>query len=433
MTKRSSKDAAYVIWLGTLGMDRVDFLGGGGAFLLTPFLVIGSLIVVWELASATSKRAESAGSGPGLIIFLGLAMCGTATLSLLLTNQATANLPRLGLLFFQIGSSAFLCRRLLARPHPSVTLYRGARLGLVLSAISSLLQLQTWFAVGPEISKRYGFFESMSLGYGTFAPRLSGVSIDPNRGTLSLALYAGLLVMTAGVTKSSVRGTQWLVTVSLLLAIASFSRTGVLAWLVTVLWLIRRTPQGVVSLRRVILPVVVIWTATWLALSTYGTRPITWGPLLEERGNFASGSSGGVHQELVTRALDVVNQSFHNLIIGVGFGNSSVGLGDIFNGSQYGNFHSTYLGALVGMGLLGLTVVVALTVLSVVRGRDALPLAVALLLFNIGYETTLEPTAWFILTFCSLGALATSRSKPGEGQPVVVLAPAHRGLVPASR
>jgi hypothetical protein len=409
-------DRMYVIWLATLGLDRVDFSRGHAPFLVTPFILVSLILLALEGVSMWSRDASQPRRYDKTLNLAFMALVGPAAVYQLLTPDSAINTSRLLLFCFQIGASVVLVGRVLARAQAAGLLYKGARLGILLAALSSVLQVRTWFAIGPDISKTYWVFQSSSLGYGTFAPRLSGLSVDPNRGALGLVLYGALIVLATsatGATDASKRDGGWLLALSLLLTVGTFSRSGLLSWVVAVGWMLCRNRQRGVTLRQVAGPSIIVAAGAWLAFSAFSSRPVSFGALLHERGNLGSGSSGGVHLELFSRALDVVNQGgFRTLLTGVGFGNASAGLTDVFNGSAYANFHSSYLGALVDTGICGLGVTILVTLYSVARAGNSIALGVGLALFNISYQTTLEPVAWVIIAFCGLGGL--SPQKPND-------------------
>ncbi len=96
-----------VLWIALLAVDRIDFLGGEGAFILTPFLVLTPLLLVFEgfrvLESRAGLQLQLQGKAYLLLVLFFLSI---VLISSLLAQDPLMSAKRSALLSF-LGMSTF--------------------------------------------------------------------------------------------------------------------------------------------------------------------------------------------------------------------------------------------------------------------------------------------------------------------------------------
>ncbi|MGY1609571.1 O-antigen ligase family protein [Geodermatophilus sp. SYSU D00700] len=297
------------------------------------------------------------------------------------------------------------------RPTFTRAVRRGAVWGLALTAAMDGLQYASWLTLGPGVPAVIGPLDFTSPTLGLEAPRLAGLSLDPNRGAFFVCLCAYFLVLDrATALARGSRARVWCLASGGLLTLLSFSRTGIVLYLLILMaaWRRSRGEQG--SRRRagglmvaVALGVLVAWV--YPAVSTQ----VDVTSLLTERANFGSGASGGIHLDLVSRGLEVVGQTAWGFFFGIGVGNAPLVLGDIFPNNPYANFHSIYIASAVEGGILA----TALLMVIMFRPLTWRPMLVVLLaLFGVFYQANLDPMSWFATAFAWCAPLWLNRSEP---------------------
>jgi hypothetical protein len=129
------------------------------------------------------------------------------------------------------------------------------------------------------------------------------------------------------------------------------------------------------------------------------------------------GSSGESHVLLIERGFDTWLTSPKTIINGIGFGSSPKVLADFFGNDKYGNFHCLYVTVLAETGVLSLMVLVFLLGYPIIGRTGALSAIVAIGIFNLSYQSHMEPIFWLVLALLCSGERRRWTTK-------VVLAPA---------
>jgi hypothetical protein len=384
-----------VLWVGTLGADRVDLLAGAGPFLLKPLLVLLPPILILELLRL-GRRERPLLMPPGAALFF---VGHTALLSLLLlsvmySQEVGLGVQRFALLAVESYACFLIVIALVNRPDSRAILLRGAWLGLLLILVFDLIQVSRWVG-GPALDglSLAGMIELDPATYGPWLPRPSGVSVDPNRGGLLLIFYLFLLMAFGSVSRLRAAA---IITGSLLLLV-TLSRSAILAAIVVAaVWVLRRRAR--ISRAGI--------GGTSIALATAAAALLV-SPVLQQvlqdlmeiiaqRASLGEGSSS-VHLTLLARGWEISTNSVRNALLGIGFGNSFLVLHEFFPGTKYGNFHSAYMSLLVEAGVGAVVLFFVLVLRPLLRGSSFAPLIAGMLAFNVFYQAHVEAIFWFIL------------------------------------
>ncbi len=416
---RSGSIISFLIsaWIALLGAERIDFLNGDGPFILTPFLTISPLIIViglyWSLAKDTHRPWPF--NIPDRTIPFVLAVLAFLILnliSIMFGLDPTLGTRRIVLLALILIYSSVILILMVRLENPVRILVHGAYAGLALYALFCGLEFICW------LDGSFGHLPLINLvpaTIGPFAPRVSGMSLDPNRGGMLVVVYGFLLIKFAP--RSGLRTWSFLLAVVLLLL--SLSKTALIAGAVMVIVLSLSTPGWTLKNRRAILNVI-MGLAVIIVLILYlvdiggPESPFDLEQALTERLAMGQDRSGGIHLALIQRGLEISFSSIENLLVGIGFGSSHMVLDDFFPNNKYANFHCGYLSILVESGLLSLLVFIFIYLYPAVMRREYLPLILALAVFNLFYQLTLDPFFWFsiLLLWNNLGDRTSFRSPP---------------------
>lgn len=399
------RDSLLVAWVALLMATRIDFLGGEGLLVLTPFLVLAPLIVAVELIRSWTSL-ESFELPPGTAgFFLSLTALFTVLMgSTLLSYELDVSARRLALLVVQGYIVLVIGLVLLNRPAPGDLLLRGAYLGLGLVALLDVLQLYVFVADPPWASAAAVLVDLEPGTYFGVVPRLTGLSHDPNHGGL-FTVFLTWLVATLG--RPSRTRSVFLV-IGTVAVLATLSRSALLAGLV--IWIATRLTG-----RSVRFTPTAVGVAALLVLSVAGTylaaphlvEPVEdLGTLLSNRFTLDEGSSSE-HALLLVRGWEVATDNLKHLFIGIGYGNAFVETQDIFPGNDYGNFHSLFLTLLVEGGVFALGLGLWLFVQAFRTGEGVRPLLAGLVAFNLFQQTHAEPLLWLCLMMAWVGGWTT--------------------------
>ena len=154
-----------VLWIALLAVDRIDFLGGEGAFILTPFLVLTPLLLVFEGFRVLESRARIQLQREGraylvlLLLFLSIVLIST-----LLAQDPLMSAKRSALLVF-LGMSTFaVAVTVSGRKESKRALVVGAKLGLIVAVVFAVafafalaVALAVAFAVAFAVAVAVGF------------------------------------------------------------------------------------------------------------------------------------------------------------------------------------------------------------------------------------------------------------------------------------
>lgn len=385
------------ITIATAGFDRFDFLQGAGSFAITPFYLLAPLATWSILARRTTICSPVANSrGPAVLLSLLTAFVVTGSIAGLLNGVGATSLRRLALLVYLTSVTWGLLVALRRNPDTRSALQLGAWSGLILSAAMSFLQYSTWITYGPGVPAVFGPLNATSPTLGNVAPRVAGLSVDPNRGALFVCLCVYILAFMVGTRERSSSKSRTLgIILGGLLILASFSRTGIALYLILTVWTIASRRSG--TRRRaskLILPGALFGALTyWLGAQFSAAADLD--ELLSERVSAGADASGGLHVGLLEYGIDVAMASPLNLLMGIGFGESPTVLQGLYPGNEYANFHSGYIGTLVEGGVFSLFLMLALLLGPWARRHQ--PITALLVFFSVFYQATLDPTFWILL------------------------------------
>ena len=390
-----------VLWIALLAVDRIDFLGGEGAFILTPFLVLTPLLLVFEgfrvLESRAGLQLQLQGKAYLLLVLFFLSI---VLISSLLAQDPLMSARRSALLSF-LGMSTFaVAVTVSGRKDSRRALVAGAKLGLIIAIVFGVLEVLTFIS---NLSEPFLFgFLTVALWPHTYygiVPRISGQVMDANRGGLLIVFYLFILIRWD---RPGVRRWGWL-TLGSVLILLSLSRSAILTGSIIVFLIWSEGRKFRVS-RRAVLGILmgVVVSSGWLMASSSTRSSIVRGlePLAQRLS--PTEASTQEHFLLLGRGVEEGAESVKRATIGMGYGNSYMELQDIFPGNKYGNFHSLYVTMLAESGVFAL--ILSLILLGYPLGLPGAwrPLIAGFIAFNIFYQTLAEPLFWFALAMAWL-------------------------------
>lgn len=423
-----------VAWMALLSADRINLLGGRGAFVLTPFLVLTPLVIGAEwLRRARAHRAVTMPRNAVLFLLLALTLVALAVLSVFVSGDVRSSASRLAQLLLMIGGTCTVLLTSRDRADMPALLAAGARVGIVLFALFDVLQLLAWREVVPmRVPEAAPMLQLSPDLYAGLVPRLSGMALDSNRGGLLLVLFGWIIAADARESTARRGRAPWWLALTALLLVCTLSRSAMLAAggaAVCAWWQGHAARRAV---RRAVLPVTSSSPSSLLALPTFrlalalllagsSAALLVSPPLrdavvqaaapLQQRFTVLEGSSQD-HLRLIARGVATATQSLATVTQGIGYGSSHLVLQDFFPGDRYGNFHSVYVGIFAESGVFALVVLLLLIGVPLVRDGPFQPLVVALALFGLFYGALPEPAFWWSLALAWLSwAPSTSRPK----------------------
>lgn len=404
-----------VLWIALLAVDRIDFLGGEGGFILTPFLILTPLLLVFEGFRVLESRAGIQLQREGrAYLLLMLFFLSIVLISTLLAQDPLMSAKRSALLsFLGIGTFA-VAVTVSGRKDSRRALVAGAKLGLILAIVFSVLEVVTFLSNLSE-PFRFGFLtiDLWPHTYYGIVPRISGQVMDANRGGLLMVFYLFILLRWD---RPGFRRWVWL-TLGSIFILLSLSRSAILTGFITVFlmwsegWKFRVNRRAVFA---VLIGLVV--SSGWLMASSSTRSSIVRGlePLAQRLS--PTEASTQEHFVLLGRGVEEGVESVKRATIGMGYGNSYMELQDIFPGNKYGNFHSLYVTMLAESGVLAL--ILSLILLGYPLGLPGAwrPLIWGFVAFNIFYQTLAEPLFWFALAMAWLTVQQSGRREYVSGK-----------------
>ena len=415
-----------LVWMACLSADRIDLLGGRGAFVLTPFLVLTPLVIGAEwLRHARAQRAVTVPRNAVLFLLLALTLVALAVLSVFVSGDFRSSASRLAQLLIMIGGTCTVLLLSRDRANMPALLAAGARVGIVLFALFDVLQLLAWREVVPmRVPEAAPMLQLSPDLYAGIVPRLSGMVLDSNRGGLLLVLFGWIIAADARESTARRGRAPWWLALTALLLLCTLSRSAMLAaaGAAACAWwqgrAARRTTLPVASTSpalptfRLALALLLAGSSAALLVSPPLRDAVVQAAApLQQRFTVLEGSSQD-HLRLIARGVATATQSLATVTQGIGYGSSHVVLQDFFPGDRYGNFHSVYVGIFAESGVFALVVVVLLIGVPLVRDGPFQPLVVALALFGLFYGALPEPAFWWSLALAWLSwAPSTSRPK----------------------
>ena len=407
MLLRKLEYACLVGSIGLIGADRIDLAAGHLPFILTPFLVLASLVLLLHLVRTPPDQLFRLTITPPIRRQLPfLAACG------LFLCFAFASIP-IGLdpdrglvafcdLLVVSFLGYFISVRILDEP---------AQARLIVRSVTFALVLYIFFCIGECIAWTHGIFVNteragswleVTFGastLGPWVPALSGTTFDPNRSGLILTMY--LVLLDTFVPESRSKTTRVLRYTIALLVLLALSRSAALCW--SAYYLFSRKFWKRLGSRRVVLRLAAIVVVTTLVCVVYDAQIANllqaWeiSDAVSTKLSMAQGSSGESHVLLIERGFETWLSSPKTIITGIGYAAAPKVLEDFFGNDKRANFHCIYVTALAEMGLPAFLILMFIFGYPIIGRKSAIRGVAAIMVFNISYQSHTEPMFWLIL------------------------------------
>jgi hypothetical protein len=391
--------------IGLIGADRIDLAAGHLPFILTPFLVLASLVVLLHLLRTPPDRLFRFTITPPIrrqLPFLaacGLFLCFTFA-SIPIGLDPDRSVVAFGDLLVLVILGFCISMQILQEPAQELLIVRSVGFALLVYVI---------FCIGECIAWRHGIFintertgpwlESMFAPgtLGPWVPTLAGTTFDSNRSAFVLTMYLALLDRFAAKSRYT---TLYRFAIGFLVLL-TLSRAGTLCWLAYYLsskkfWM-RLTSRRVLARIAAIAIVgsllfvvyrqeIVDLAEAWQIVDAFSTKM-----------SMGQGSSGESHVILIERGFETWLSSTKTIIMGIGYAAAPKVLEDLFGNDKRGNFHDIYITVLAEMGLPAFFVLMFLFGYPLAARKGAVPCMAAIMVFNVGYQSLTEPIFWLAL------------------------------------
>lgn len=389
-----------IVWIASIGADRIDFAFGKASFTITPFILLSGIIVLNHVVMNIVNCTVPAYSiknikklvWPYIIIAMFLIL---VFVSVLFANDLDLGFKRITLLCFELCFVFILTQMLLIRDYPYL-IAKGSQLGILLFLVFDIIQIVYWFSPPfAQTAKSFDFINIIPPSYGLLAPRPSGFSLDMNRGGILLVFYFSNILLFG----KYVRYKGYYLSLAFILLIITFSRSAIISFLVFMLsyLLLKRKEVRWRAIAGYAFVIIVSFVALLAAIQ--GQSSLDLAGLMTERVNFSGTSSGGEHFDLLNKGVATFSESVRTMAFGIGFGSAYTALADFFDFDKNSNFHSLYITLLAETGFLTLIIVTILLIIPTFMSPQYTPLLVALIFFNLFYQMTLEPAFWLIIVW----------------------------------
>ena len=386
----------FVIWIATIGADRIDFACGNLSFTITPFILLSPFVALCHLLKHIINHRVfplKTINCHNLYWFYALVSFQflMTLISVLLGNDFLLGSKRLLLLVYQIFF-VILIVQLFYNYRIKAMIVRGSQLGiavfLIFNSLLLLCFISTHFA---QMMNTVQFINLNLHSSGGIAARFSGASLDPNRGGLILLFYFSSISIFGKPTRIN----RIFMSIAFILIIVTFSRSAIISFALFLILSVVMIPK--IKIRKAIyyiIPITLCIFLLWEFLTCDLGMDMFF--LLGERLSISEGYSGGEHLALMFKGLEILSESIKVLLVGIGFGTSYTVLGDFFD-TKYANFHSLYLTLLIETGIGGLLTMLILFLMPMFFNNCYIPIMISLLFFNVFYQSVLEPITWMIV------------------------------------
>ena len=388
-------------WVAFLSADRIDFLGGAGPFVLTPFLILTPVYLTYETVRvAVFRERLIVWKTAPVYSFVLLMFLSVVVLSTFVSTDILASARR-SLLLVALSLGTLSVALLTAgRAQLERALVLGAELGLAIAVLFGAFQIAAVLALTPdEFRVGYLSVDVAPMRYAGLIPRPSGPVMDANRAGLLFLFYLFVLGKWAD---PGPRRRVWM-TIGIVLLLLTLSRSALLATASLAAVAAWSAWRGRLS------PGVMLTTTGGMALIT---GLLLASPDLREQvsrafeplgARFSLGEgSAQDHTRLLDRGIEEATVSVRRVAVGAGYGESFLLLQDIFPGNRYGNFHSLFLTVIVESGVFALMLSLVLVGVPLLYDSPLRPMVAGLVGFNIFYQSLSEPTFWFVLALAWL-------------------------------
>lgn len=395
----SPSSVLVVLFVALAGIDRVNLLGEGSAFTLTPAIVLTPIVVcvlvshrIWARADGGRWRPrrspETGVQGRWLIwLLLGLLLSLGVSTIVSPSDRAIARLVQLA-----VVSLGGVCSVWLARATGSLESLRiGALFGIATYVVFNIVLWLEFMHSGELVPSMGRYVNLSNIPYGADLVRLSGGSGDPNRSAMTLAIYSYVAFADPVIGRFKASKSEVAVMLATgYMVLLTFSRSGLIAYGLTLLPIwgkLRRVAEGP-SLRSICAIGVLFGVAVFATVQSSASD------VLGSRFQSFDDGSTTSHFRLIVRGVDDFwSGSLFERFFGRGYGTSYELVQDLFPGNPYGNFHSIWITFLVEGGLIGLSLILVILGLPVFQDRKYL--AFSLIWFGMFYQSHTDASFWF--------------------------------------
>jgi hypothetical protein len=389
-------DSLFTLWVVLIAADRIDLMGGRGAFVLTPFLALTPIVVISELFRRRRSARAISLPRPGLVYaMLIAALVAVVVASSVGARDVQISAARTLLLIAEMGGTFAVVVLSADRRDLAARLARGVAISLVLFAIFDATEIVWWIGRGPETMRlgptliHFGALQNVGP-----VPRLGGPVSDANRAGFVL-LFAWLVISDGEQRPALRRFLLGFVALFLALTISRSAWLAALAMLVIIS--VRRREHSLRGPAIAGLALVVAGIVLYLANPAIVERAASAvASPVAQRLSTSEGSAQG-HMALIERGIGEATESVPTALVGLGYGNAHLVLQDVFPGNKYGNFHSMYVSMFAEAGVAALLLTLVLLLAPIAAGGPWRPLIAAAVVFNVFYQTPTEPAFWFAL------------------------------------
>lgn len=421
MLLRKLEYACLVGSIGLIGADRIDLAAGHLPFILTPFLLLASLVLVLHLVRTPPDRLFQLTITPPIrrqLPFLaacGLFLCFTFA-SIPIGLDPDRGLVAFCDLLVVSFLGYFISVRILDEPAQAKLIVRSVTFALVLYILFCIGECIAWSHGIFVNTERAGSWLEVTFGastLGPWVPALSGTTFDPNRSGLILTMY--LVLLDTFVPESSSKRVRVLRYTIALLVLLALSRSAALCW--SAYYLFSRKFWKRLASRRVVIRLAAIVIVTTLVCAVYQAQIANlleaWeiSDAVSTKLSMAQGTSGESHVLLIERGFETWLSSPKTIMTGIGYAAAPKVLEDMFGNDKRGNFHDIYVTVLAEIGLPGFVVLMFLFGYPLVARKGSVPCMAAIMVFNVSYQSQTEPIFWL--------ALALLWSYERKGSPVL--------------
>lgn len=333
-----------------------------------------------------------------------LALLALVTLSLLRSADVTMSAGRLTLLAANVIGVFGVLWALREHPQREALVQAGARAGLAFALVFNAATVGALLGLLPVRLELFPAAINLEPTLYGVIPRLSGPTLDMNRGAMLVLIFGTLI----GMAPRGTRGRGLWLSIAAVLLVGSLSRSALLSTvpvLMVAAWQRWRVRQGnaaepVVATtlvrNRMAGAAVLLGCAAGLALLL--------NPLHRERGARAleplaerldvREQSAQVHAHLFERGVEAGTRSLPQAMLGIGYGTSFRELADVFGGNPYGNYHSAWLALWVEIGFVAMLFAAATTIWPLRRRTRYAGLVLGLFVYNAVYIGFADQAFW---------------------------------------
>ena len=318
-------------------------------------------------------------------------------LSVLFSQDIFISMKRLSL-FAIIISSSLLIISYFDKDQLKTILVKASFVGSGIFLLFNIVIIFGWLKFY-TLESNFINIEPNMIAY--FIPRLSGYSLDVNRGGVVLLFFTYYLYNNCKKTNLL----KFTLLVNILSIILTLSRTVyLLSFTLIVIYLLTIVDK---TKRKYFIKYIFISIISALSILIYlnQIKIIELEYLIKERSTIDFDlnrfSSSGIHLRLIIDGIKTAFNELKILLLGNGYGTSFLLIhGYYWSGSKYANYHSQYITTLVESGIFSLISILMVTFIIPVINKMynyLFPFIIGLFLYNIFYQVILEPIYWFII------------------------------------